>query len=81
MSMQEPWTVLSTRQVVDTPYLKIRCEEVIVPTGLVIPDYYIIENRGWVGVVPVTEDGRFLINNQYTHGSRKFGRHSKILIH
>jgi len=68
MPKQQPWKVLSTRQVLDTPYLKVRCEEVAVPGGPVIPDYYIIENRGWVGVVPVTEDGRFLINKQYKHG-------------
>lgn len=63
-----PWQVLSYEQVIDTPYLKIRREEVAVPHGPIIPDYYIIENRGWVGIVPVTEDGRFLINNQYKHG-------------
>lgn len=68
MPEQQPWKVLSTRQVLDTPFLKIRCEEVAVPGGPVISDYYIIENRGWVGVVPVTEDGRFLINKQYKHG-------------
>jgi ADP-ribose diphosphatase len=68
MLEHQPWKVLSTYQVLDTPYLKIRCEEVAVPGGPVIPDYYIIENRGWVGVVPVAEDGRLLINKQYKHG-------------
>lgn len=68
MLKRHPWRVVSYRQIIDTPYLKVRCEEVEVPNGPVIPDYYIIENRGWVGVVPVTEDGRFLINSQYKHG-------------
>lgn len=68
MSQNHPWKVLTTHQVLDTPYLKIRREEVAVPGGPVIPDYYIIENRGWVGIVPVAEDGRFLINKQYKHG-------------
>jgi 8-oxo-dGTP pyrophosphatase MutT (NUDIX family) len=68
MSQNHSWKVLSTHIVLDTPYLKIRREEVAVPGGPVIPDYFIIENRGWVGVVPVTEDGRFLINKQYKHG-------------
>ncbi len=68
MTNQQPWTILSYRQILNTPYLKIRCEEVSLPTGHIIPDYYIIENRGWVGIVPFTEDGRFLINNQYKHG-------------
>src|SRR5947209_3046454 len=62
------WKTLSSHQVIDTPYLKVRCEQVAVPGGIVIPDYYIIENFGWVGIVPFTEDGRFLINRQYKHG-------------
>jgi 8-oxo-dGTP pyrophosphatase MutT (NUDIX family) len=68
MTIHEPWKTISYQQVLDTPHLKIRREQVEVPDGPIIPDYYIIENRGWVGVVPVTEDGRFLINNQYKHG-------------
>ncbi len=68
MPNNHPWKVLSYQQVIDSPYLKIRREEVAVPDGPVIPDYYIIENRGWAGVVPVTEDGRFLLNLQYKHG-------------
>jgi hypothetical protein len=68
MTIHQPWTTLSYRQVIDTPYLRVRCEQVAVPGGPVIPDYYIIENRGWVGIVPITRDGRFLINNQYKHG-------------
>ena len=68
MTIHRPWTTLSYSQVLDNPHLKIRCEQVAVPDGPVIPDYYIIENRGWVGIVPVTEDGRFLINKQYKHG-------------
>ena len=66
--IEHGWQVLATSQVLDTPYLKVRSERVMLPNGIVLPDYYIIENRGWVGVVPVTEDGHFLINRQYKHG-------------
>ena len=65
---RQSWEVLSSHQVIDTPFLRIRCEQVALPDGTVIPDYYIIENRGWVGIVPITEDGRFIINKQYKHG-------------
>ncbi len=65
---EQPWHVLSTAQVLDTTHLRVRRESVLLPNGVTLPDYYIIENRGWVGIVPVTADGRFLINNQYKHG-------------
>lgn len=68
MPDNHPWKVLSSERVIDTPYLKIRREEVEVPNRPAIADYYIIENRGWAGVVPITEDGRFLLNLQYKHG-------------
>lgn len=68
MTEHQPWTTLSAQQILDNPHLKIRCEQVAVPNGPIIPDYYIIENRGWVGIVPVTEDGYFLLNKQYKHG-------------
>ncbi|RAQ97354.1 NUDIX hydrolase [Thermogemmatispora tikiterensis] len=63
-----PWVTRAAERVLDTPYLKVRREEVLLPDGTLIPDYYIIENRGWVGIVPLTADGRFLLNRQYKHG-------------
>lgn len=69
MVQQKPlWKVLSSRQVIDTPFLKIRSEQLELPDGTLIDDYYIIENRGWVGIVALTEDGRFILNRQYKHG-------------
>src|SRR5260370_42708539 len=68
MPKNQPWKTLSYQQVIDTPHLKLRCERVAVPNGPVIQDYYIIENRGYAGIVPLTADGHFLIDNQYKHG-------------
>ncbi|HLG63043.1 MAG TPA: NUDIX hydrolase [Ktedonosporobacter sp.] len=65
---EHSWETLSSHKVLETPYLKIRRERVALPNGTIIPDYYIIENRGWVGIVPITEDGRFILNRQYKHG-------------
>ncbi|WP_172631751.1 NUDIX hydrolase [Dictyobacter arantiisoli] len=68
MAEQKPWTVLSYTRLIDTPYLSVRCEQVAIPDGPTLHDYYIIENFGWVGIVPVTADGCFLLNRQYKHG-------------
>lgn len=63
-----PWKVLSSERVLDATHLKVRRERLELPDGTIIPDYYITENRGWVGIVPITEDGRLIINKQYKHG-------------
>jgi len=68
MHDKQPWKVIATERVLHSPYLSIRREQVQLPNGEIIPDYHIIENRGWVGVVPVTEDGCLLLNLQYKHG-------------
>jgi len=69
MTQQEhPWKILSSERVLDASHLKVRRERVELPDGSIIPDYHIIENRGWVGIVPLTEDGLFVINRQYKHG-------------
>lgn len=68
MTENQVWKILSSRQILDTPYLKVRCDEVAVPNGPIIPDYYVIENIGWVGIVPFTEEGYFVLNMQYKHG-------------
>ncbi len=65
---KQQWRTLSSQQIIRTPYLQVRCEQVAVTEDMVIPDYYIIENRGWVGIVPITEDGHIVINKQYKHG-------------
>ncbi len=62
------WQVLSTTSVLNTPFLRVHSERVQLPNGVILPDYYIIDNRGWVGIVPITPDGLFLINRQYKHG-------------
>jgi 8-oxo-dGTP pyrophosphatase MutT (NUDIX family) len=68
LAQAKPWKVLSYTQALDSPHLLVRRELVEVPDGPTIDDYYIIENFGWVGIVPVTADGHILINRQYKHG-------------
>ena len=65
---KHPWKILSSERVLNATHLKVRREQIELPDGTIIPDYYITENRGWVGIVPITEDGRFIINKQYKHG-------------
>jgi 8-oxo-dGTP pyrophosphatase MutT (NUDIX family) len=69
MTQQEhPWKVLTSERILDATHLRVRRERIELPDGTIIPDYYITENRGWVGIVPITEDGHFIINKQYKHG-------------
>ena len=38
------------------------------PGGARIPSYYVLEYPDWVNVIARTDDGRFLLIDQYRHG-------------
>jgi 8-oxo-dGTP pyrophosphatase MutT (NUDIX family) len=46
----------------------VRVDEVELPTGAVIPKYWITEYRPWVNVVAVTEADEVVLVRQYRHG-------------
>ena len=38
------------------------------PSGVEISDFYISELKDWVNIIAITEDGLFVIEEQYRHG-------------
>lgn len=43
-------------------------EQVRLPNGVVIDDYFMIQMRSWVAVLAVTDDGRVPLVRQYRYG-------------
>jgi ADP-ribose pyrophosphatase len=65
------WRKLSTQSVLRTPYYGVRLDRLKHPQGQEL-DYYVIEfARAAVGVVPVTDDGRVLLVQQWRHPVQK----------
>ena len=50
------------------PWLTVRHDSLELPNGNVLPDYYVLEYPDWVHIIPITEDGRFVMITQYRHG-------------
>ncbi|HKU68400.1 MAG TPA: NUDIX hydrolase [Candidatus Baltobacteraceae bacterium] len=65
------WQVTGSSYVVDSPYLRIRCDRIVLPDGTVIDDYYVRESRGYVIVFALTPDRRVVLVRQYKHGIRR----------
>lgn len=66
-----PWTTLSTREIYQNPWIRVREDQVINPSGGQ-GIYGVVEYRNHaVGVVPVDEDGYTWLVGQwrYCHGS------------
>ena len=64
----EKWRVTDSEYVVKRPWLVARRDAVELPTGVVYPEYYVLEYPDWVNVIAITRDGRFVMVEQYRHG-------------
>lgn len=61
------WQVLKSTVDYDTRWVKVRKDQVKLPNGTVIDDYYVVENKPWVLIVPYTNDGQMILVHQYKH--------------
>jgi len=72
--MKRPhWKRLRSTYLIDSTYLKIRRDEIELPDGSVLPDYYIREARGFAIVIARTTTQRFLAIEQYRYASDDVG--------
>ena len=62
------WKVLSSKYILTKRWMTVRQDEVELPTGHVIPEYFVFEYPEWVNVIAITDEGKFLLVKQYRHG-------------
>lgn len=64
------WTTEKSEYLFNRPWLTVRRDTVRLPNGSVNPEFYILEYPSWVNVIAITEDGDFVMIEQYRHGLR-----------
>ena len=62
-----PWKVLQSEYLANRPWFTVRRERVQLPTGVIVPDWYIFEFPDWVNVIALTKEGKFVMISQYRH--------------
>lgn len=68
--MKKPqWRLRASSYVVDSPYMRLRVDEVELPDGTIVPNYYVRESRGFVTILALTDDDRVVLVRQYRYGS------------
>lgn len=68
--MEKPaWRLRSSSYIVDSPFMRLRKDEVELPNGTVVRDYYVRESLGFVMAVPVTVSGDVVLIRQYRYGN------------
>ena len=72
--MEKPvWRVRASSYLVDSPFMRLRKDEVELPDGTVIPDYFVRESDGFVVIFALTSEGRVLLGNEYRYGCDAIG--------
>lgn len=67
--MEKPqWHVRSSTMILDSQFLKLRRDEIELPNGKRIPDYFVRESPGFVIVFALTDDDRVVVVYQYRYG-------------
>ena len=62
------WKVLKSEYLSRQPWFTVRREEVELPNGNRIPEYYIFEYPEWINVIAITKEQKFVFVSQYRHG-------------
>jgi 8-oxo-dGTP pyrophosphatase MutT (NUDIX family) len=65
------WEVLSSDELFSHPYFRFRKDRCAMPGERIVPAYYVMEFVDWVNVVPLTDDGKIVLVNQYRHAARR----------
>jgi ADP-ribose pyrophosphatase len=68
----KPWQVLHTRLLLDcSPWLRVVADELLLPNGQRVENFYRIEAPDFVMIFPLADDGRVLALRGYKHGPRR----------
>jgi len=62
------WRVVDSSIVIETPHLRLRRDEIELPSGKRLGTYYVRESRGFAVVFAITPDDRVVLVRQYKHG-------------
>src|SRR5690606_19196987 len=62
------WKTLSSEYLVRAPWATLRKDVCEMPSGHIVPEYYVLEYPDWVNMVALTNDNQFILVKQYRHG-------------
>ncbi len=67
--MKKPhWRVRSSTYLIESAHLRIRSDEVELPNGTVISDYFVRESDGYVMIFALTPQREVVVVHQYRYG-------------
>ena len=69
--MIKPWKCIQSQPARSYRVFSIRTDTAISPRTGMKHDFYVIESRDWINIIPLTDDHQVVMIRQYRHGSRE----------
>jgi 8-oxo-dGTP pyrophosphatase MutT (NUDIX family) len=70
--MNRKWSVTRSDTLIKSPWIDVRADHCVTPTGVEINPYYVFSCPEWVHVVAITQDARLVLVRQYRHAMSQF---------
>ncbi|MDO4496978.1 MAG: NUDIX hydrolase [Bacteroidales bacterium] len=62
------WKVLESQRLLNKGvWMNLRQEKVQLPSGAIVPEWFVLEFPNWVNVIAITKEGNFVMEDQYRH--------------
>ena len=66
----KPWIVLRSKKIIQNEWLSLRVDTCKIPeTGAVLEEFYVVERKDSVYIVPITNNNQVILVKQYRHAS------------
>jgi 8-oxo-dGTP pyrophosphatase MutT (NUDIX family) len=62
-----PWKCLSSKTIVDSPWLRVTEDKCELPSGFVVDPFFVIHESAWVHVIAQDAEGRILVVRQFRY--------------
>lgn len=73
MSIDKPWIISKEKTLLSCkPWLEVTEQQVTLPNGKVVDDYFQIYASSYVEIIPVLTNGSILMAGRYKHGPRSY---------
>jgi len=69
--MIKPWKCIRSQPTQSFRVFSVRTDTTISPRTGTKHDFYVIESRDWINIIPLTDDDQVVMIRQYRHGSRE----------
>ncbi len=66
------WKQLDKEYVINNKWISVRKDHVLLPSGVDLDDYYVIERPKLVHVIAITKEGLFICERQYRYAINRF---------